>query len=720
MAKTNFKKLLIEKGEKIGLAIAGSIAVSLVLTQLFWPGYGLLAPSSKEFKSKLEDMTKTVDARMSSEDNKPQEGTPDMPDPTKNPKKGAKLDTFATQTIDKPEKYQMADLFAASTPLDTNRRQPSTFQPIEGKAAFLYAQLRSYMLSKDATQIGVLDGAPPMGSAGGLRQAAGFYGGDRGPGAGPMPMTGGGRGGRGNVNLGQGNTGNPETGGLSDGPAAKFRMIDVSKLATQPNVRLAETVRPLRMVLLAASFPYRAQLDEFRTKLRLPSRAAVLAETSLDTDAMGQALPAFRFLNVKVERVEVDPQGKPLTGKKWTEINLTEDYKPYVVLSGRRLEPDDATLDSISFDRMVMPRLAQIRENQYPRIEESLPTLAAALAALKGKQVTPSAPSILNAADDFDPLSRVPNNQQPGMGPGGERPGPMVNPRPGPGNNPVRGPGTGPGMNLPEIEPPDHCLVRIVDVKIEPGKAYRYRVQVAMANPNYKRTDVANPRYAEKQDLATNNLWYELPDTVVVPPEQQFYAVDQKDIDGKDYKGLNAEARPGLNQVAIQVHKWLEDVINPSNRGRAYIGEWVVAERLFVGKGEYAGRTPTIELPVWVETREKFIVPKKKDGMKETSGLPVPFGTKPQDAVVVDFSATEVKVDYTEMKMEKPVKVSVRDTQRTEVLLWSPDGKLLAMQSTEDAENAERKTRLDAYRARIKEVKGGTPAIGTGPFGGTP
>jgi hypothetical protein len=269
------------------------------------------------------------------------------------------------------------------------------------------------------------------------------------------------------------------------------------------------------------------------------------------------------------------------------------------------------------------------------------------------------------------------------------------------------------------VQPPDHCLIRLVDVTVQPGKSYRYRIQVNMANPNYKRDDVANPKYRDDPELPTNNQWFELPDTVVVPPEQYYYAVDQKEIDGKDYKGINADARPRDNQVVLQIHRWLEDL-----RGRQYrpVGEWVVAERLLVGRGEYVGgRKPTLDVPVWEPKKEAFIIPKgKKEGAKETSGLEVSFSMGDQnDTVLVDFSGGNVSHDVTEIKGDKTVKTTVKDHQRTEVLLSTPDGKLLALDSPEDEANPERKKRLDDYHARIKEVKKETKTPGTGgPFGG--
>jgi hypothetical protein len=233
-----------------------------------------------------------------------------------------------------------------------------------------------------------------------------------------------------------------------------------------------------------------------------------------------------------------------------------------------------------------------------------------------------------------------------------------------------------------------------------------------MANPNYKRPDVSNPKYAEDKELATNNQWYEIPNVLVVPPEMHYYAVDQKEIDGKDYKGINANAKPADNQVALQFHRWLEDAGRSSKQFRP-VGEWVVAERVLVGRGEYVGRTQQVDVPIWETTKEAFIIPKKKEGMKEVYGLPISFSLGQADTTLIDFSGGDLRYDVTEMKGDKPVKTQIKDHQRTEVLLCSPDGKMLALDSPEDTENAERKKRLDDYRARIKELK---PKGGTGIF----
>jgi len=751
--KGNFQKLLMEKGEKIAVGVAGAVALLLIVMQLFMPGQGFFAPNPKEFEKKLTSATEQVSRRLSDPENKPAEGDPLF---AKKIEKES-LEKFAQEKVKDPTKYRVDELFAIATPADTSRRQPTVLPLKEAKGAFAHAQLRSYILNKEVTQIMVLEGAG--GNAGENKGAGSFYSGSssRPPGGGPGQPPGGpgqppggpggGRGGPGDLGSGS-NFQPPDTGGLAEGPAYKSKMLPIDKLGAEPNVKLAETIRPVRMVVVAASFPYRAQLDEFRTKLRLPSRSAVLGEASLEVDPnTNYTLPSFRFLGVRAQRMEVDADGKPLKGKTWEDVELREDYKKYIVLSGKRLEPEDPALEAISFDRLVMPRLLQMREGQYPPVEKDLPSLQASLEALKEKKVTAAAPSFLDP-NDFDPFSRGrtspggfggvggPGDEMGGpgglrppgsgsaTGPGGLRP-PGSGSATGPGG--LRPPGTGPGYpgspyQLKEVQPPEHCLVRIVDVKIQPGKAYKYRLQVQMANPNFKRTDVASPKYSEGKELPASP-WFELSQVVVVPPDIHYYAVDQKDADGRDYKGPNAEVAVRPNQIAFQIHRWVEK-LDTASRRNIFVGEWVVGERVIAGRGEYVGRTVTTEVPIWVETREAFIIPKTKDKVtnREVSGLPVSYATSPYDAVLVDFAGGGLTYELTELRGDKPTKTPVRDTQRAEVLLCTGDGRLLALEGSTDAEDAERKKRLEEYRTRIKDVKAAKPAAGTmgpgstGPF----
>jgi hypothetical protein len=58
-----------------------------------------------------------------------------------------------------------------------------------------------------------------------------------------------------------------------------------------------------------------------------------------------------------------------------------------------------------------------------------------------------------------------------------------------------------PAPAAPPAFVPDHCLLRVIDVTVQPGKVYPYRLRVRMANPNYGRQDVAAPELARDREI---------------------------------------------------------------------------------------------------------------------------------------------------------------------------------------------------------------------------
>jgi hypothetical protein len=255
-----------------------------------------------------------------------------------------------------------------------------------------------------------------------------------------------------------------------------------------------------------------------------------------------------------------------------------------------------------------------------------------------------------------------------------------------------------------DLVPPEYCLIRLIDVTVQPGKIYQYRIQVRMANPNYKRTDVASPAYAEDLELKSDK-WYiiggeENPQNVVVPPEQIYYAVDQRDVDGpRNYKGIHSYDQLHRDrQVAFQIHQWTENV-SPERRTFTPVGEWLIAERVLVNRGEYIGRTERVEVPLWRETMDAFVLAASPiAGRQKGSGLEVNFSHLKEEAILVDFEGP----DHNYQRAGGP---AVKETTATEVLILSHDGKLLARDSETDRKNAERVDRLNAWRQRIKDVK---------------
>jgi hypothetical protein len=266
------------------------------------------------------------------------------------------------------------------------------------------------------------------------------------------------------------------------------------------------------------------------------------------------------------------------------------------------------------------------------------------------------------------------------------------------------------------LELPEHCLVRLIDVTVKPGKTYEYRMQVRMANPNHNRRDVASVSYAELPELLSD---WSSSVSVAVPHELRYYAVDQKEIDKSEgvrkYVGTYTADIPAFRrerQIMLQVHRWLDAVrLNPDS-APLLIGAWTAAERVPVYRGEYVGRKERTELPVWRFSREEFVIATDTSTSKFRKGVEVPFGfeeggTQPE-SILVDFH--QGRVDYLRNGGAK-----VTDDSGLEALLLNPDGRLLLLEGARDQADEQRKERLKKVRTHIEDVKHNSTKGGDGP-----
>src|SRR5207248_1228547 len=121
-----------------------------------------------------------------------------------------------------------------------------------------------------------------------------------------------------------------------------------------------------------------------------------------------------------------------------------------------------------------------------------------------------------------------------------------------------------------ESEVPEHCLVRVIDVTIQPGRTYEYRMQIRMANPNVGRKDVSSPTYASDPELLSD---WSAPIQVQVDSELHYYAVDQANFEQR-YEGPYARTEFRKDKVVMmQAHRWVEQMMEPKQRRPVFIGE---------------------------------------------------------------------------------------------------------------------------------------------------
>jgi hypothetical protein len=235
-----------------------------------------------------------------------------------------------------------------------------------------------------------------------------------------------------------------------------------------------------------------------------------------------------------------------------------------------------------------------------------------------------------------------------------------------------------------------------------------------MANPNYNRKDVASSAYAKEKEIKSE--WYDVPQKAFVPPELYYYAVDQKDFDTKNreqqriHKVVRDERRPDTDQVVMQAHRWVTDVPFKDNKNQAIpVGDWVVAERMLVYRGEVVGRNERVEVPVWRPRKETMSLLTDSTTRARKPGVEVNFGyNRPpdyQEAVLIDFEGGKQSYAHVVKRSDDPdqkaTTVPVNDESSTDVLILTPDGRLQARNSAADTKDEDRVKRLKEVREKI-------------------
>jgi hypothetical protein len=435
----------------------------------------------------------------------------------------------------------------------------------------------------------------------------------------------------------------------------KVELVDVA--GAERNVILATEALALRMVVVAASFPYKKQVEEFRRRLHLPDHGAVLSKFVRARD--GRTWPAFQFRGLVIERAIVDRNGKEgpwerLLGKLDPKekaarqpFDLEQVYKQLVVQLDprKRFEKEDPKLELIlAASRGLMMKVpAQYQPRKAPKLERRLAKIQETVKKLE--KIDTKQVRRLFSGPPFDPFGEPPLKETP---------------------------------PLKEI-PLDYCLIRFLDPCIDAGKAYRYRFKVKMANP----------LSAKGEDLLSE--WATVPQTIVTPPDEFVYAVDQAKLQPKQWRRAS---RPSQNQAVFQIHRWVDSYDSGGDREQG-VGDWLVATRVFVERGEYVRTPPTFTLGVPVHrldnphlTLDNRLV-RRGD---RTTQMPVSFG---DESILVDSEGGRVVFGRTQ------------DTAATEVLIQRSDGKLIARSSVTDAADPIRKRRYDDYLKRVKEAKEG-------------
>lgn len=283
-------------------------------------------------------------------------------------------------------------------------------------------------------------------------------------------------------------------------------------------------------------------------------------------------------------------------------------------------------------------------------------------------------------------------------------------------------------------------LVRFVDADVKPGYTYQYAIQVRLVNPNFgKKSDVAFDALAEQKELVSAT-WTLTPE-VTVAKDFHFYAVDQQPLftkSGGSERGIDRGAVGPYfphEKVPVQIHKWVDEV---TGKGiHLTVADWVIGERFLMARGEPIGRSVAeVELPRWITEMQSFVLgdvrpATAKSGAKVVkTTIPVDFTTA-SPPVLVDFSGG--KGHYNVDTFDHAKGTAKRETidneeSATELLVMTPEGKLLLRNSREDSDaeaptGHDRLTRYDHWKARLTQMRerptGIPPTDGMPPMGGT-
>jgi hypothetical protein len=126
------------------------------------------------------------------------------------------------------------------------------------------------------------------------------------------------------------------------------------------------------------------------------------------------------------------------------------------------------------------------------------------------------------------------------------------------------------------------------------------------------------------------------------------------------------------DQTTFQIHQWTENAArNSNNRDPLVIGDWAIAERVKVRRGEPIGSQAFVQVPFWHKDKDMFELPV----MQEKKMQPKP-GFK------MDFKADSERpflVDFVGGKRYKGA--AIEEETAVEALILTPDGTLRVLNS---------------------------------------
>jgi hypothetical protein len=735
MAKMNFKNLLLEKGEKLGIyAAAGLMALLIVFAA--YSAIDAKSPDTtvKEFTGAAEKIDRDI--------KNPNAQAPVLPDWARG--------EYRVQLVDGRAYPTPYPLFDPIQQPDSKRQNPRVLPVAEFQVDFVAPKILAIDFTDDG-KVGVLEfrkagnqQAPnldqwrqqfqgkqlkniPKGKSAAPQQnpGAGFGPGGEMPPSGEMPP---GASGYGPPGAGFGPPGSrPPGGGFGsamgepggrmfppggmpgmggygaqfdpNGQRGEVRYVPLDDEQAFKGKSLALSIFPRRMVVIQAAFPYKEQLDEIRRALRLNSIAEVF-----QTDG---ATPLFK--GVDLERRMVYGNGK---ASEWQRLDYNQNYVPiYKRVVAEHPDPEDLNYVKMHHGHKLWMAYPEALQTTFPDVR--MKTITDTIQKQKDLNKPPVQAKADNRlkgeGDIFAPIgaqntgnNMFGNMEESGMGAGG-----MM-------NLPGWMRGKGQKMTTGEDnvgqasqqEAIDYVLIRIFDTDIRPGVKYQYRMRVKMENPNLKKKElVSRPSDADVEVLIGEPA--ETNTTISVPPENYLYVSEPSG----DKKGPQIKE----GQALLQVQRWVPQI--QFDRNREPFGDWFVAE-VPVNRGTYVTGKQLVTIPLWSSERLGFVMrelPPEKYAKSKEPRRGVPIDLSSRDLLVVDIEGGKYSRFFA-----KPGTKPVDDEAAYEVLLLNEqDGTMQVRNSATDKEDTARKEREERWKKWVEEVEKNTKNAPAGtPMGG--
>jgi hypothetical protein len=676
----NAKQFLLEKGEWVGLGVALLIAVPVL-------GIGLMmvlnSPSPASNVAAIEQLTKAADQRINSA--KP-------PDDAEKPPK--EVDAVVSYERVDPDQYSTPDLwFVPSSMEDTHRRSPEILPPSDFRVDYVRGGVKGYILDSTGKRVAVIKsksalvvkdrrtkklvkldqrmGALAGGGRGGMVPSPGIPSGGRGFGGPAYGAPGGGAGGGGGMSV----------------PSTSWS--DLDKVGNNPDERLEEQIYPVRMVIVTGTFPYRQQMEEFRRALKKRSLDELFGMIGTDE-------AAWQFLGFKIQRRVLSLDGREKSGWQDYEDTLNGRFAGlFAVASDYEKEnPDYYKYEGTLNKGLVMVR-PQLERGEYPKIE--IDSLKKSLTKLDKEAQGPEVKRPLSelsrklqkqGTNIWDPLNPFITEEEEEMNkPVQDKPAPPTTESPDKKKD---------SENDSEMLIPDKALVRFMDVTVEPGNVYEYRIKVRMRNPNYHQKNLAYSALRELKEIEASE-WTQVPQ-VAVPYDISYYAMDEK---------------PGRDAI-MQIHRWVDYLLkDPQNENtKTPLGDWTIAEKLPVRRGEYIGRIFETKVPVWNIEKEDWelgVNPRNRLDRK----IPVDYTARTSrsldPALLVDYEGGKEVQDILEVRTleGRPKSSRVVDTVPVQMLILTSEGKLIVRNQPDDNANEERVARHKAWKDWVSDIENG-------------